>query len=159
MNQHKTMTNTSWKTPEIWLWITDLILLWCTGTFSVSDKCTYMKSYYLLKAFSTVDCTLSHFICVGLFETPWTVAHQAPLSMGFSWQEYCSGLPCPPPGDLPDPGTEPESPASSALQADSLPTEPSEKPTLDQETGLNDIVTFLNILIHLKNASGHSQIS
>ena len=118
-----------------------------------------MKSYYLLKAFSTVDCTLSHFICVGLFETPWTVAHQAPLSMGFSWQEYCSGLPCPPPGDLPDPGTEPESPASSALQADSLPTEPSEKPTLDQETGLNDIVTFLNILIHLKNASGHSQIS
>ena len=36
-----------------------------------------------------------------LFVTPWTVAHQAPLSMGFSSQEYCSGLPCPPPGDLP----------------------------------------------------------
>ena len=46
------------------------------------------------------------------------VAHQAPLSMGFSRQEYWSGLSCPPPGDLPDPGTEPASPA---WQADSLP--------------------------------------
>ena len=42
-------------------------------------------------------------ICVWLFVTPWTLAHQAPLSMGFSRQEYWSGLPCPPPGDLPDP--------------------------------------------------------
>ena len=47
--------------------------------------------------------------------TLWTVAHQAPLSLGFSKQEYWSGLPCPPPGDLPDPGMEPRSPA---LQAD-----------------------------------------
>ena len=39
-----------------------------------------------------------------LFATPWTVAHQTPLSMGFSRQEYWSGLPCPPPGDLPNPG-------------------------------------------------------
>ena len=51
---------------------------------------------------------------------PWTVAHQAPLSMGFSRQEYWSGLPFPSPGDLPNPGIEPE---SSAVQADSLPTE------------------------------------
>jgi len=42
---------------------------------------------------------------------PWTVASQAPLSMGFSRQEYCSGLPCPPPEDLPDPGIKPASPA------------------------------------------------
>ena len=41
--------------------------------------------------------------------TPWTVAHQAPLSMGFSRQEHWSGLPCPPPGDLPNPGIEPVS--------------------------------------------------
>ena len=41
--------------------------------------------------------------------TPWTVAHKAPLSTGFSQQEYGSGLPCPPPGDLPDPGIEPKS--------------------------------------------------
>ena len=46
-----------------------------------------------------------------------TVAHQAPLSMGFFRQEYWTGLPCPPPGDLPDPGTEPGSPASPALHA------------------------------------------
>ena len=52
--------------------------------------------------------------------TPWTVVHQAPLSLGFSRQEYWSGLPFPFPGDLPDPGIKPRSPA---LQADSLPTE------------------------------------
>ena len=59
--------------------------------------------------------------CVWLFVTPWTVAHQAPLSMGFSRPEYWSGLPFPPPGDLPDPGMEPRSPT---LQADSLPAMP-----------------------------------
>ena len=50
-----------------------------------------------------------------------SIAHQTPLSKGFSRQEYWSGLPCPPPGDLPDPGIETASPASPALQADSLP--------------------------------------
>ena len=49
-------------------------------------------------------CVLSCFSCVQLFVTLWTVDHQAPLSMGFSRQEYWSGLPYPPPGDLPDPG-------------------------------------------------------
>ena len=58
---------------------------------------------------------------VQLFATPWTVAHQAPLSMGFSRQEYWSGLPFPSPGDLPDPGIEPRSPA---LEADALTSEP-----------------------------------
>ena len=53
--------------------------------------------------------------------TPWTVAYLAPLSMGFSRQEYWSGLPFPSPGDLPDPGIEPGSPA---LQTDALPSEP-----------------------------------
>ena len=56
------------------------------------------------------------------------VAHQAPLSMGFSRQEYWSGSPCPPPGDLPHPEIEPASPASPTLQADSLLTEPLVKP-------------------------------
>ena len=59
---------------------------------------------------------------------PRTVARQAPLSMGFSRQEYWSGLPCLPPGDLPDPGNGPTSPMSSALQVDSLLTEPPVKP-------------------------------
>ena len=54
---------------------------------------------------------------VRLFVTPWTVAYQAPPSMGFSRQEYWSGLPFPSPGDLPDPGIEPRSPS---LEADAL---------------------------------------
>ena len=58
---------------------------------------------------------LSHFICVQLFVTIWTVAHPASLSMGFSRQEYCSGLSCPPSGDLPDPRIEPESLTSPVL--------------------------------------------
>ena len=59
-------------------------------------------------------CVLSHLSRVQLFMTPRTVARQAPLSMGFSRQEYWSGLPFPFPGDLPDPGIEPVSPASQA---------------------------------------------
>ena len=53
-----------------------------------------------------MPCLLSFFSHVQLLKTPWTVARQAPLSMGFSRQEYWSGLPCSPPGDLPDPGIE-----------------------------------------------------
>ena len=51
-------------------------------------------------------CVFSHFSHAQLFETLWTITRQAPLSMGFSRQEYWSGLPLPPPGDLPDPGIE-----------------------------------------------------
>ena len=60
--------------------------------------------------------------CIGLFVTPWIVAHQASLFMGFSRQECWSGLPFPPPGDLPDPGIEPESPASPALAGEFFTT-------------------------------------
>ena len=60
-------------------------------------------------------CMLSHFSHVQLFVTLWAVACQAPLSMGFSRQEYWSGLPSPPPGDLPDPGIEPAFLMSPAL--------------------------------------------
>ena len=73
-------------------------------------------------------CVLSCFSCVWLLAILWTVAHQAPLSMGFSRQEYWSGWPCPPLGDLPDPGTEPTSLTSPALQACSLPLAPLGKP-------------------------------
>ena len=62
---------------------------------------------------------------VRLFVTPWTVAYKGPLSMGFSRQEYWSGLPFPSPGDLPNPGIEPGSPA---LQVDALLSEPPGKP-------------------------------
>ena len=64
---------------------------------------------------------------VRLFATPWTVAYQAPLSMGFSRQEYWSGLPFPSPGDLPNLGIEPGSPA---LQTDALLSEPPGKPQI-----------------------------
>ena len=66
--------------------------------------------------------------------TPWTLAHQAPLSMGFLRQEYWDGVPFPPPGDLPNPRTEPTSPASSALQADSLPLSHWGSPARDAAT-------------------------
>ena len=68
----------------------------------------------------------SPFIDIYSFEITWTVAYQAPLSMEFSRQEYWSGLPFPSPGNLPNPGIKPGSPA---LQADSLPSEPPRKPT------------------------------
>ena len=64
---------------------------------------------------------------VRLFVTPWTAAYQAPLSMVFSRQEYWSGLPFPSPGDLPDPGIEPGSPA---FQVDALTSEPPGKPII-----------------------------
>ena len=70
---------------------------------------------------------VSHSV-ISNFVTPWTVAHKLPLFIGFSKQEYWSGLPFPSPGDLPDPGIEPR---SSALQADSLPSEPPGKPFSD----------------------------
>ena len=64
---------------------------------------------------------MKSFSRVRLFVTLWTVAHQAPSSMGFSRHEYWSGLPFPSPGDLPNPGIKPRSPA---LQADALTSEP-----------------------------------
>ena len=88
-------------------------------------------------------CMLSHFIHVQLFALLGTVAHEASLSMGFSRQEYWSGLPCPPPGDLPNPEIEPVSPA---LQADSLPTEASGK--------ASGILEFLKVLGWPKNCFG-----
>ena len=69
-------------------------------------------------SFSTFTCApvlFQSFRRVWLFATPWTVALQAPLSMGVSRHEYWSGLPCPPPGDLPNPGIEPASLMSPAL--------------------------------------------
>ena len=63
-----------------------------------------------------------------LFVTPWTVAHQAPLFMGLSRQEYWSGLPCPSPRDLPNPGIEPMSLVPPALAGKIFTTETSGKP-------------------------------
>ena len=73
-------------------------------------------------------CMLSRFICVQFCVISRTVTHQAPLSTGFSRQEYWSGLPFPPPGHLPDPRTEPVSPASPALADRLFTTVPLGKP-------------------------------
>ena len=78
-------------------------------------KFTYKQIVYMLSCFTSVQ----------LFGILWTLAHQAPLFMGFSRQEYCRGLPFPSPRDLPDSGIKHRSPT---LQADSLPSEPQGKP-------------------------------
>ena len=80
--------------------------------------CTDKLLYFWIQStnlMSPCTCVLSHFSCVQLFVTLWTVACQAPLSMGFSRQEYWNGLPFPPPGDLPDTGVKPVSVMSLAL--------------------------------------------
>ena len=74
-----------------------------------------------------------------LFATPWTVAQQAPLSKGFSRQEYWSGLPCPPPGELPNLGIEPCLLHLLHWQTGSLPLAPPGKPTLSLESGTKPV--------------------
>ena len=80
--------------------------------------------------------------------TPWAAARQAPLSMAFSKQEYWSGLPCLPPGDLPNPGIEPTSPEAPALQVDSLPLSYQGSPKSHQGCSLWHLTT-LGILSNL----------
>ena len=79
----------------------------CPGQLSVSGRASHLAQESVL--FSTVAAQLLS--RVQLFATPWTVAHQAPLSMGFPRQEYQSRLPFPSPGDPPNPGIKPASPA------------------------------------------------
>ena len=94
-------------------------------TKDIYDYWFYNPKYYLFYISVKVKVKVKLLSRVRLFATPWTVAHYAPLSMGFSRQEYWSGLPFPSPGDLPNPGIEPRSPA---LQADALTSEPPGKP-------------------------------
>ena len=75
-------------------------------------------------------CVLSLFSHVQLFTTLWTVAHQAPLSIGFSGQEYWSGLPCPPLGDFPHPRIDTVSPAAPCIEGGLFTAEPPRKPFL-----------------------------
>ena len=98
----------------------------------LKKKCEY-EYYSCLKVKVT---SLSRF---RLFVTSWTVAHQGPPSMEFSRQEYWSGLPFPSPGDLPNPGTEPGSPA---LRADALPSEPPGNPLIPVSVQFSHSVVF-----------------
>ena len=99
------------------LW-SSMIELFLIGSWGSSEDARTINS-----------CMLNRFSHVCLFVTPWTVACQAPLSMGFSRQEYWGGLPCPPPGDLPDPGIETMSLKSPALAGGFFTTELPGKPT------------------------------
>ena len=95
---------------------------------------------------------LSHFSHVQLFVTPWTVACQAPPSMGFSRQAYWSGLPFPTPGDLPNPGIETETPAMAGRF---FTTEPPEQPIYEIRK-----LNFLNIsLLQLADVKGNARSS
>ena len=91
------------------------------NTVDLGENCVTTKAAVNVSLLRS--CSQALFTCVYAlshvqsFVTPLTVAHQAPLSMGFPRQEYWSGLPFPPPGDLPDPGIGPTLPASPALQA------------------------------------------
>ena len=87
---------------------------------------------------------------VWLFVTPWTVAYQASLSIGFSRQEHWSGLPFPSPGDLPDPGIEPGSPA---LEAEALNSEPPGKPWFSSVQSLSHVRLFVTPWITARQAS------
>ena len=81
-----------------------------------------------------------------LFATPWTVPCQAPLSMRFFRQEYWSGLPCLPPGYLPDPGIKLKSPVTAALQVYSLPAEPSGKPWFESSVQFSSCLTLCDLM-------------
>ena len=92
-------------------------------------------------------CMCQLFSCVQIFATPWTVADQATLSMGFSRQEYCTGLPFPSPGDFLYPGIESQSPA---LQTDSLPSEAPGKPLFCLYLTVFPTVSYISSwLLHL----------
>ena len=101
------------------------VILWVSFVFNLRTDdlqcCGSVRHTAKGLNYTCVHVCLSRFSRVQLFVIPWTTARQAPLSMGFSRQEYWSGLPCPPPGDLPDPGIKPTFPV---LLADSSPTEP-----------------------------------
>ena len=83
--------------------------------------------------------------------TPWTVAHKAPPSMGFSRQEYWSGFPFPSPGKLPDPGIKPRSPA---LEADALTSEPPGKPLLSAKRKVKFLSKVIFKILELEGCVG-----
>ena len=104
-------------------------LFFCFQSFPIGNTMSPEGKGHRLKNSATLSKAVQ---CCAVFGTLWTVARQAPLSMGFPSQVYWSGLPFPPLGDPPNSGIKPRAPASPALQADSLPAEPSGKPPLSE---------------------------
>ena len=97
-----------------------IFCLYHLRAFSVCVSSVLTRSFVILYLVHV----LSHFSCIRLFVTLWTIAYKAPLSMAFSRKESWSGLPCARPGDLPDPGIEPASFMSLAWHVGSLPLVP-----------------------------------
>ena len=97
--------------------------------------------------FSELFDMVSHFSRARLFVTPWSVAGQAPLSMEFSRQEHWSGLPCPPPGDPPEPGIEPASLMSLTLAGRFFTTSATWAASQAPSFQLGELIVFLPILI------------
>ena len=115
--------------PSIFSW-----LPWHSDLRPIQSKSVSMPPLFCTSVSSPLLCLFHKDVCMSAkslvsdsFVTPWTVALQAPLSMGFSRQEYWSGLPCPPPGDLPHPRTEPGSLRLLNWQVYSLPLAPLRK--------------------------------
>ena len=115
-----------------------ILTLMCSTTGSLDFFPQVMNPYFFVKYFKKLVMNSNH-MCVCVCSvvsdsvTLWTVAHQAPLSVEFSRQEYWSRLPYPTPGDLPDPGIEPKSPASPALAGGFFTTAPPGKPVYRYE--------------------------
>ena len=111
------------------------VSLFCLDKMSPSRaNGNFVWVHYERLALPKSECLFSYFSQVRFFVTPWTVALQAPLSMGWSEQEHWSGLPCPPLGSLPNPGTQSMSPAAPALAGRFFATEPPGKPSLSLDT-------------------------
>ena len=104
------------------LHLLEALLSWPSGYLWTGICTAFAVCFVVLSFYCVCVCVCVRSLSrIRLFATPWTVARQAPLSTGFSRQQSWRGLPFLPPGDLPDPGTEMTSPASAALQVDSLP--------------------------------------
>ena len=104
---------------------------------SVITSLICQEGVYINGTLLGTECVLSCFSCVQLFATLWTVPRQAPLSMGFSRQEYQSGLPCPTPGYLPYPGIEPVSLVSPALAGGFFTTRPTWEAQVQSKYAIN----------------------
>ena len=102
---------TSWVTPAHWV----------TEKIPTSKQAGKAETHFPYNPYPWHVCVLSHFSCIWLFVTLWTVGSRLLCPWGFSRQENWSELPCPPPGNLFNPGNEPASPVTPALQVDSLP--------------------------------------
>ena len=134
LNVNHEICETSWKEENLFFpnllicYFANMLINWI---FAIS-KLTYIK-WKLVKSFSHIQ----------LFATPWTVVCQAHPSVGFSRQEYWSGLPFHSPGDLPDPEIEPEFPT---LQVDSLPSDPPGKPKVKVELSQTVVYIWLEVM-------------